>query len=77
MTSIEIVVDELVVRGMSPHDARVAGTALEHRLTVLAEQSPGPIAERAESSRRLPAVNASSPAEVGEAVALELWSALS
>jgi hypothetical protein len=76
---LEIVVDELVVRGMSPHAARVAATAFEERLTLLARQSPGPIAERAESSRRLPAVEApaGSPAAVGEAVAGAVWNTLS
>jgi hypothetical protein len=76
---LEIVIDELVVRGLPPHAARVAATALEDRLTVLAEQSHAPIAERAEAFRRLPPIEApaGSPSAVGEAVAGAMWSVLS
>jgi hypothetical protein len=76
---IEIVVDELVVRGLSPHDAHVVSAALEQRLTALAEQSPAKIAERAEAFRRLSAIEApaGSPATLGEAVAGAVWGALS
>jgi hypothetical protein len=74
---VEIVVDELIVRGLPPHAAHVAAAALERRLTALAEESPPKLAARAEAFRRLPAVDAGSPAEVGDAVAAEVWSALS
>jgi hypothetical protein len=76
---IEIVLDELVVRGLSPHDARAVSVALEQRLTALAEQSPAKIADRAEAFRRLPPIEAAagSPAAVGEAVAGAVWGALS
>jgi hypothetical protein len=72
---VEIVVDELVVRGLSPEAARDAAASLEARLTELAS-SDAVIPERAEHSRRLPAVDA--PVDgVGEAVAGAVWSALS
>ena len=74
---MEIVVDELVVRGMPPHEARLVAAALVQRLTMLAQGSPAKAAERAEAFRRLPAVEARSPAEVGDAVASQVWSALS
>ncbi|HEY2937222.1 MAG TPA: hypothetical protein VGJ25_11525 [Gaiellaceae bacterium] len=76
---VEIVVDELVVRGLPPEAARTAAAALETRLTALAERGGAPIAGRAEAFRRLPAVEApaGSPAAVGEAVAGAVWGALS
>jgi hypothetical protein len=79
MTPLEIAIDEFVVRGLSPGDARVAATALEERLTALAEQSPAPITDRAEASRTLAPVDvpSHSPAAVGEAVAGAVWDALS
>jgi hypothetical protein len=75
---LEIVIAELVVRGLPPHAARVAATALEDRLTVLAGQSQSSIVERAEAFRRLPAVEApaGSPSAVGEAVAGAVWTTL-
>jgi hypothetical protein len=75
---IEIVVDELVVRGLAPHDAHVVSTALEQRLTALAEQSPANIAQRDEAFRKLPPIDApsGSPAAVGEAIAGAVWGAL-
>ena len=79
MKRIEIVLDELVVRGLSPHDAHVVSAALEQRLTALAEESSAKIVERAEAFRRLPPIEvpAGSPAAVGEAVAGAVWGALS
>jgi hypothetical protein len=71
---IEIVVDELVFRGLSPEAARSAAAGLEARLTALAE-SGAEISARAEHFRRLPAIDA--PANgVGEAVGSAVWSAL-
>ena len=69
---IEIVVDELVVRGLTPPEARVVAAALEARLAVLAE-SGLPTGRAYESFRRLPAVEASSAKGVGEAVAGAVW----
>lgn len=76
--SIEIVVDELVVHGLPPEQARVAAAALEARLAVLAEGSGVSLAAHSEASRRLPAVQAAagSPAAVGEALAAAVWNAV-
>ena len=46
---LEIVVDELVVRGLSPEKARVLAAALESRLTVLAHGHEGQLRGRAPS----------------------------
>lgn len=75
---LEIVVDELVVRGLEPGAARIAAAALETRLTALAEAADEPLRPRAEAFRRGPAVAvpAGSPAAVGEAAADAVWSAL-
>jgi hypothetical protein len=71
---IEIVVDELVFRGLSPEAARSAAADFEARLTELAA-SGAVVPARAESFRRLPAIDV--PAEgVGEAVGDAVWSAL-
>jgi hypothetical protein len=73
---LEIVVDELVVSGLEPGEARVAAAALESRLEALAGEAGAALPARAESFRRLPAVEAGSPAGVGEAVAVAVWSGL-
>lgn len=70
--TIEIVVDELVVRGLSPSEARAAAAAFESRLTALAA-SPAEIAGRTEAARLLPAVEARTAAGVGEAAAGAVW----
>ena len=70
--TIEIVVDELVVRGLPPAEARVAAAAFEARLTALAA-APAEIHGRSESARLLPAVVAGTPAGVGEAAAGAVW----
>ena len=79
MTRLEIVIDELVVRGLRPEQARVAADALEARLTALAEgHEGGALLARDESSRRAGAVDApaDSPAAVGDAVAGAVWGVL-
>jgi ABC-type enterobactin transport system permease subunit len=73
---VEIVVDELVVRGLAAEEARAAAAALEARLTALAAGSADAIQARSEYVRRLPAVAAASPAGVGEAVAGAVWQGL-
>ena len=77
MTPLEIAIDELIVRGLSPSDARVAANALEERLSELAQQSAVTIRERAEASRKLSPVDAESPTGVGQAVADAVWNTLS
>jgi hypothetical protein len=76
---LEIVVDELVVRGLRPEEARVAADALEARLTALAAENDTALPARAESFRRAAAVDvpAGSPTAVGDAVAGAVWGALS
>jgi hypothetical protein len=56
MTRLEIVIDELVVRGLPPEQARARGRALEARLTALAEAARGRRASRAR--RVVPAARA-------------------
>ena len=75
---LEIVVDELVVRGLPPEQARLAAAALERRLAGLAAETTATFSDRSEPGRRLPAVDvpAGSPAAVGEAAAGAVWSEL-
>ena len=78
---LEVVVDELVLRGVPPEHAQVMVAALEARLTLLGQEharSGAPLPARAEAARRLPAVQApaASPAALGDAVAGAVWSAL-
>jgi hypothetical protein len=80
MTGLEIVVDELIVRGLSPSAAREVSTALEMRLTALAEAAGGDaVRERAEAFRRLPAIEvaAEAPSGLGNALAETVWGAIS
>ena len=72
---IEIVIDELVVRGLSPGEARAAAGALESELAVLA--LGGDVSPRAEAFRRLPPAAGRSPAQLGAAVAESVWGAIS
>jgi len=69
---LEIVVDELVVRGLSPAQARGVVADLESRLAVLADGHEGPLRARAESFRRLEPVTAR-PERLGGAVADRVW----
>jgi len=75
---LEIVVDELVVRGLDPGEARVTVAAFEARLIELGTELGATIAARAEAFRRLPAVEApaGSPRAVGAAVAGAVWGEL-
>jgi hypothetical protein len=73
---LEIVIDELVFRGLSPAEAHVAAAALEARLTALAGRPDVDVPARAEAFRRLPTVEANSTAGVGEAAAAAVWSGL-
>jgi hypothetical protein len=73
--SFELVVDELVVHGLTPEQARLAAAGFEERLTALAS-TPADIVGRTESARLLPAVEARSPSGVGEAAAGAVWKEL-
>ena len=70
---LEIVIDELVLRGLSPAEANLAAAALESRLTTLASRAEAEPRERGEAYRRLPAVEARSPRGLGNAVAGAVW----
>lgn len=72
---IEIVIDELVVRGLPSGDARVTAAALETRLASLADG--GDVRPRAEAFRKLAPVTADSPSTLGDAVAGAVWGAVS
>ena len=77
--SVELVVDEVVLRGVPPERARAVAAALEARLTALAQDARRvPAASRTEAFRRLPAVAApaASPAALGDAVAEAVWNAI-
>jgi hypothetical protein len=75
MTRVEIVIDELVLRGVSRSEAEATARALESRLTALAERSGGTLPARSESSRRLDPVTAA-PDRLGDAVADAVWGAI-
>ena len=74
---IEIVVDELVLRGVPREQAPLVAAALERRLELLAEAGPA-LGARAEAFRRAEPVDvpAAAPAALGEAVAGAVWGAL-
>jgi hypothetical protein len=76
---IEIVIDELVVRGLTPEQAHATAAALEARLAELAGSDHAPVRGRAEASRRPPAVAApaASPDALGRSVAGAVWGAVS
>jgi hypothetical protein len=74
---LEIVIDELVVRGLAPAQARVTAGAFEARLAALGREGSAEPRGRTEAFRRLPAVRADSPAGIGEAVAGAVWGAVS
>ena len=77
--SVELVVDEVILRGVPPERARAVTAALEARLTAFAAGSGSlPLASRSEAFRRLPAAAApaASPAALGDAVAEAVWSAI-
>lgn len=75
MRRVEVVIDELVLRGVEPAHAHAAAAALESRLTALAQAHEGPLRERAESSRRLEPI-AVVPQRLGERVAEAVWGAI-
>jgi len=75
---LEIDVDELVVRGLPPSQARAVVAALEQRLNEIGAEWAGSgstITARDEPFRRAPAVTpeAPTPAAVGEAAAAAIW----
>jgi hypothetical protein len=75
MTRVEIVIDELVLRGTSQAQANAIAAALESRLAALAERHEGELRVRAEASRRLQPVTAAQE-RLGDAVADAVWGAI-
>ena len=76
MRRIEVVIDELVLRGVDPGaGARDGGGARGDGWRALAEAHDGPVRERAESSRRLEPLTAA-PDRLGDAVADAVWGAI-
>jgi hypothetical protein len=76
---VEIVIDELVLRGVPSHQARAVSAALEARLATLAEGwVPADVIDRADASLRLSAVDtpAATPSALGEHVAGSVWDAV-
>jgi hypothetical protein len=78
---LEIRVDEVVVRGLPPAQARSAVAALEARLQALGEGWVGsgtPIGPRDEAFRRTPIATpeTASPVSVGESTASAVWATI-
>ncbi len=80
---LEIRVDEVIVRGLSPAQARSAVAALEARLQALGEgwasATPTPsIAPRDDSFRRGPVIAppTGNPTAVGESAASAVWTTI-
>jgi hypothetical protein len=73
---IEVVIDQLVVHGLSPSEAQTVAVALEARLAAVARD--GEVASRSDQFRRAGAVTApaGNPAALGEAVAGAVWGAV-
>ena len=73
---IEVVIDELVVRGLSTGDAQAVAAALEERLAALARD--GELAPRADVATRAGPVlaPAGNPTALGAALAAAVWSAV-
>lgn len=81
--NVELVIDEVVLRGVPPEQAHAVAAAIEGALAELAGESARTgdhrLSDRAEASRALPAVDAAvgSPADLGRAVAGAVWGTLS
>jgi hypothetical protein len=76
---VEIVIDQLVFRGLSAADARAAAAALEDRLAALAAAAAAPPPARDEPLVRPQptTVPAGPPGTLGEAAAGIVWRAVS
>jgi hypothetical protein len=72
---VEVVIDELVLRGVDPAQARATAAALETRLTALAAEHDAGVRERTEAFRRVAPVTAA-PGGLGEALADAVWKAI-
>jgi len=72
---VEIVVDELVVRGLPPSEARSVADSFEAHLAQLAAEGAR-LAERTEAYQAVPAIPAGR-SEIGSAVAGAVWGEIS
>jgi hypothetical protein len=72
---VEIVVDELVMHGLSPSEARTAADGFEAHLAQLAA-GEARVVERTESFRAVPAIQAGR-SEIGKGVAGAVWGEIS
>jgi hypothetical protein len=78
---LEVVIDEIVLRGVPPEGARSAVAALEARLATLGQdwvRDGGRLGPRDEAFRRVPTVSlpAATPAALGESAAGAVWGAV-
>lgn len=73
--SVEIVIDELVLRGVAPEQAPTVAAALQARLAELAVGG-AELAPRVEASRRLAPIMLDRANGLGEAVAERVWSGI-
>jgi hypothetical protein len=72
---VEVVIDELVLRGVDAAQARATAAALETRLAALAAEHDAAVRERAEAYRRSAPVT-TAPERLGDAVADAVWKAI-
>ena len=75
MTRVEIVIDELILRGVPPERAHEVAASVEARLGSLAAGEQGAVPERAEASRRLPEIDAT-PDTLGDSVGDAVWGSI-
>jgi hypothetical protein len=74
MRRVEIVIDELVLRGVDAAQARATAAALEARLATLAADGQV-VRARAEAYRRVAPVTAA-PNRLGDSIADAVWGAI-
>jgi hypothetical protein len=75
MTRVEIVIDDLILRGVPPERAHDVASSLEARLATLAAGSDAALPERAEASRRLPELETTADG-LGDSVAGAVWGSI-
>jgi hypothetical protein len=75
---LEIVIDELVLRGIEPADTQSVSGEIVAQLRMLSSRSVDLPSERTDSFLRLAAISvpAGSPAALGGAVATAVWTTL-
>lgn len=81
LPAVEVVIDEVVLRGVAREDSWSVGAAIEAELHARAAgwtKSGAVLGDRAEASRRLPQVSApaGAPVALGGAVAGAVWQSI-